>query len=172
MKPKSFILNKIAKYLFVFINVVALYLLLKGHNEPGGGFIAGIASALSIIFLTMTLDIKDVKRIIRLEPMNLAILGLILAYGTSLAPVFFNKPFLFHKMFHIYVPILGDLHVGTPMLFDLGVYFVVVGVTSKMILTFSSSVNMQPKFVKEQEEDFAPKGDVPVELDRKDNKGN
>ena len=137
MKPDSLILKSFSKYIFVFINVAAIFIFFKGHNEPGGGFIAGVATAISLVLLEMTQEYSLVKKMLRIDPLTIAGAGLILAYGTSFAPVIVNKPFLYHKMIHLHIPILGDLHVGTPLLFDLGVYLVVVGVLSKMIFVFS-----------------------------------
>jgi multisubunit Na+/H+ antiporter MnhB subunit len=134
MKVRSFILDKISKYIFVFINILAIYIFLKGHNQPGGGFIAGVASAISLVILVMVYGVKETKALLKFDPIIMAACGLLIAYLTSLAPIFFNLPFLYHKMVHLHLPILGELHIGTPFLFDLGVYLVVVGVTSKMIM--------------------------------------
>lgn len=137
MKYPSIILVQVSRCVFIFLNILAVYLFLKGHNEPGGGFIAGIATALSFVLISVAINVDELKKILPFEPMKLALAGLLIAYSTCLAPVFFDLPFLFHKMIHLHVPILGDLHVGTPVLFDLGVYFVVIGVSTKIIMVFT-----------------------------------
>lgn len=136
MKLESMILREVSKIVFVLLNILALYLFLKGHNEPGGGFIAGIATAVSIVILALVMGVRTVSTYLNCRPETLAFVGLVFAYGTFVAPAFFDLPFLFQKMVHLHIPILGDIHVGTPMIFDLGVYLVVVGVTSRMIMAF------------------------------------
>jgi len=147
----SIILQAISKVLVFFINTFALYLMLQGHNSPGGGFIAGLVSALSLVLLNMALGLDETKKIIRIDPVLIAVIGLILAYGTSLAPTFFDLAFLKSKFVHWYnLPLLGDLHIGTPFFFDLGVYLVVIGVTSKIILTYSYLVNHKEEYFLEE----------------------
>lgn len=139
MKPLSPILSAVSKYVFILVNILALYIFFKGHNEPGGGFIAGVASAISFILLGLTLGFKQAKEIIGIDPIKLAVMGVSVAYATAVSPIFFGYPFLYHKMIHLHVPILGDYHIGTPFLFDLGVYLAVVGVIVKMIFVFSDA---------------------------------
>lgn len=143
MKISSPILSFISRTIFLLLNTFALYLFLKGHNEPGGGFIAGIASAISFIFLSISDGQTAAYRAMRLPPLTVAAWGLVIAYTTSLAPLFFKLPFLYHKMIHIHLPLIGDTHIGTPTLFDFGVYLVVVGVTVKMILFFADTLEKE-----------------------------
>jgi len=140
MNPKTYILKAWSKFIFFFINILALYLFLKGHNEPGGGFIAGIAAAISLVFIYIVLGVDDFKKIIRIDPTKIALVGLLFAYLSAFAPVGFHLPFLYHKMVHWQLPLLGDVHIGSPLIFDLGVFLVVVGVTAKITFMFAESV--------------------------------
>ncbi|MCP5464261.1 MAG: MnhB domain-containing protein [Deltaproteobacteria bacterium] len=137
MNPDSLILKYVARFLVFFINIFAFHIFVQGHNQPGGGFIAGLISAISLILLTMSLGFSEAKRVIRFDSAFLAALGLVMAYATSIAPSFFGVEFLNHNFWHVHIPFLGDWHVGTPFFFDLGVYLVVVGVTSKIIICLS-----------------------------------
>lgn len=133
----SCILRSFYPVVFWIINLFALFVFFKGHNAPGGGFIAGIASAISLVFLYVIEGRACLNRIP--NPVLLAAVGLGLAYGTALVPTLFNQAFLMHTMWHLHIPLLGDLHIGTPALFDLGVYFVVIGITVGIALWFDEA---------------------------------
>ncbi len=165
-KPHSLILTSISRFIFVFVNIFAIYLFLKGHNQPGGGFIAGIASAISMVLLSMTLGIDRIKKLMYFDSVTIAAVGLIMAYTTGLAPHFFGHFFLYHKMFHITVPLLGGLHIGTPLFFDLGVYLVVLGVTSKSIMILTYSMEGRSNLVEEEQHLYAATNEKPIEKHR------
>ncbi|MBU0505420.1 Na(+)/H(+) antiporter subunit B [bacterium] len=171
MKINSIILNSTARLLVFFINVFAIYLMFRGHNFPGGGFIAGLVSAISIVLLSMTLGLDEVKQIIRVDPVLIAVVGLILAYGTSLAPTVLGMPFLKHEFIHLHhIPLFGEVHIGTPFLFDLGVYLVVIGVTCKILMTFSYLIYEKEEYFLEETFLYAARKDAPInELDGDEN---
>lgn len=136
----SYIFRQLVQGLFFLINVFALYLMLRGHNFPGGGFIGGLATAISFILLSLAIGMDELDRYMRIDPLRLAAGGLTLAALTSAAPMLFGRPFLEHAHLHLHgVPLFGDLHIGTPLLFDGGVYLVVVGITCKIILVLGRS---------------------------------
>jgi len=162
LNPNSIILQAVARVLVFFINTFALYLMLRGHNHPGGGFIAGLVTAISLVLLVMSLKLDEVKKIIRVDPVLLTIIGLILAYGTSLAPALLGSDFLKHTFYHGHFPLLGEIHVGTPLLFDLGVYFVVVGITTKIIMTFSYLIYEKKDYFLEEQFRYSTPSDKPV----------
>lgn len=143
--PKSRIVSFYIRFIFFFSNILAVYIFLRGHNEPGGGFIAGIVCAISLVILQLTLPKSETKSILWFDPVQLTLIGLLLAYATSIAPAFYDLPFLYHKMIHLHLPLLGDLHIGTPFLFDLGVFFVVVGVTAKITFMLSDTYEANEK---------------------------
>ena len=150
------------RIIFFFINSLALTLFLSGHNAPGGGFIAGIATGISLVMLQLTMPSKALRSMMHFNPLSLAATGLILAYGTAMAPVFFGQAFLTHTMVHWHLPVLGDLHVGTPLLFDTGVYLVVVGVTAKILFAFTHSQESKRAALKQDEADYAQSSETPV----------
>lgn len=136
----SYIFSTVVQFLFFVINVFALYLMFRGHNFPGGGFIAGLATGISLILLSLGIGMQELDRYLRFDPVRLSACGLLLAACTSLAPALFGRPFLEHFHLHLHdVPLFGELHVGTPLLFDGGVYLVVVGITCKLILVLGRS---------------------------------
>lgn len=159
----SFILRSVACFAFFIVNVFAIYLMLRGHNNPGGGFIAGVTSAISLIMLHLALGVREIYRIVRFDPARVAGFGLVLAALTPTASMLFGKPFFDHFHFHVDAPLLGELHFGTPLVFDLGVYLVVVGVTSKMIFTLAQSTMGYPVLLRHEEARYSSSLDVPIE---------
>jgi multicomponent Na+:H+ antiporter subunit B len=163
LEPTSFILKTSVRVLFVALNVFAAYLTLKGHNEPGGGFIGGLVSALSLVLVAMVLGVEKAKGLLRVDPLRLTLFGLMLAYGSSLGPVFFGRSFMQHAAWHAHLPGFGSIHLLTAQLFDFGVYFVVVGVTAKMMFTFALSVQLKDPFDPEERSRYATSDEEPIE---------
>lgn len=160
----SFILTTVVSGLFFVINIFALYLFFRGHNAPGGGFIAGLCTAISFMMLGFVQGIERLHRLLRVEPVRLAVAGLLLAAGTGALPLVFGDSFLQH--YHPYlknVPLLGDVYVGTPVFFDLGVYLVVVGITLKIVFPLVKSIHGFRAFLIEEERAYAAADEEPVE---------
>ena len=135
MKTNNIILETSVKVL-LFINVLySVYIFTAGHYYPGGGFIGGLMTAGAIVLLLITYDIKTVAKILPINYRILTAIGLLFAIGTSAGSILFHVPFLTHVFTYVDVPLLGELSLHTATLFDLGVYFVVVGVTMTIIQT-------------------------------------
>ncbi|WP_077214448.1 Na(+)/H(+) antiporter subunit B [Bacillus dakarensis] len=129
------ILQTSIKILLFFIVLYSVYIFTAGHYYPGGGFIGGLMTAGAIVLLLIAYDIKTVAKILPVNYRILTAVGLIFAIGTSAGALLFNVPFLTHAFGHVVIPVLGDISLHTATLFDLGVYFVVVGVTMTIIQT-------------------------------------
>jgi multicomponent Na+:H+ antiporter subunit B len=152
LSPDSFIFRTTIRYAFFFINFFALYLLLRGHNLPGGGFIAGLVTAISLVLLSMAVGLQEIHRITRVDPVRVASFGLFVAAGTAFLPALFGSQFFEHADVHLYdLPLLGEVHLGTTLLFDAGVFLVVVGVVSKLIFVMMYSTQGHRAFVEEEE---------------------
>jgi len=114
--------------------MVALHLLLRGHNEPGGGFVAGLIVAVAFIMQYLMLGTHWVEARARLLPLVWIGAGLLLAAGTGLGALAVGYPFLTTHTAHAVLPIIGEAHLPTATFFDIGVFAVVVGATL-LILT-------------------------------------
>jgi multicomponent K+:H+ antiporter subunit A len=123
----------IMRWMFPGISVLALYLLLRGHNLPGGGFAAGITMAAGIILQYMAGGTRWAEDRLRIRPLSWMTSGLLLAVGTGVGSWLFGHPFLTSHLFHIQVPLLGELHLPSAFFFDLGVYFLVVGAAALLL---------------------------------------
>lgn len=163
----SFILRAVATFLFFLINLFAIYLLFRGHNLPGGGFIGGLGSALTFILLSLACGVETAQRLLHFDPVRIAATGLLLAVLTGLAPVLFGAAFLTQYNVKLKdVPLLGDLALGTPLLFDLGVFLVVVGVTAKLVFLLSRSITGLPALAEADRPRYAAALEEPVEETR------
>jgi len=158
--PNDFILRMIVIGAFVPLNIFAVHVFLRGHNAPGGGFPAGLITALSFILLAFVLGVQGVRRLVRLSPVTLAIIGVITAMGAALLPVLLGLPVLHH--FHGYLG--GFFYIGGAFWFDLGVYLTVVGTVLKLIFPLMKSVHGLPAFVVEEEARFAARTNEPIDL--------
>jgi multicomponent Na+:H+ antiporter subunit B len=134
-KTNNIILETAIKVLLFFIVLYSVYIFTAGHYYPGGGFIGGLMTAGAIVLLLITYDIYTVSKILPVNYRILTAIGLLFAIGTSAGSLIFDVPFLTHAFGDVQLPILGELSLHTAMLFDLGVYFVVVGVTMTIIQT-------------------------------------
>lgn len=134
-KTNNVILETSIKVLLFIIVLYSVYIFTAGHYYPGGGFIGGLMTAGAIVLLMITYDIKTVAQILPINYRIISAIGLLFAIGTSAGAFIFDVPFLTHAFTHVDLPILGDLSLHTATLFDLGVYFVVIGVTMTIIQT-------------------------------------
>jgi multicomponent Na+:H+ antiporter subunit B len=162
--PRSWIFRSVVRFAFFIINVFALYLFLRGHNLPGGGFIAGLASATSLILLSLAVGLEDLHRVMRVDPVRIAAAGLLVALLSGAAPLLVGHAYLAQYNWHLHhVPLLGELHIGTPLIFDLGVYLVVIGIASKIIFVLAKSTERLPGLVAEEERRYSSPLELPIE---------
>lgn len=133
----SLILTTVTRLVFFVVLLFSVYLLLRGHNNPGGGFIAGVMTALAILLLSIASDLRQVRRVLQVDPRLLTGVGLLIALTTGVMPMLFGYPFLTSTFGHLHAPWLGEVELASAFFFDLGVYGVVVGGTLLMIMTLA-----------------------------------
>lgn len=131
----SIILRVAVQALFPLLLVASLLSLFRGHNEPGGGFIGGLVAASAFILVTLSGGVAEGERRLRMPPLRLIGAGLSLAFIAAVVPLFFGHAFFEALWADLYIPIVGK--PGTPVLFDLGVYLVVVGVVCKIVFSIA-----------------------------------
>lgn len=129
----------VAVGLWWVLNGLAVYLLWRGHNAPGGGFIAGLVSAISLIILSLALGWRSMERGRRWDPARVAGWGLLVAVLTGMLGIVAGRPFLQHFTAHLPLPGGATFPVGSVLVFDIGVYLVVVGIAAKMITALGRS---------------------------------
>ena len=138
------VLATFARLLLPLALLVAVFILLRGHNLPGGGFIAGLITAVALIMQYLANGIAWTRPRIsgRLHP--LIGIGLLVATLTGLASWHFGYPFLTSAHGHVHVPLVGDLELASAMLFDIGVLMVVVGITLVILIRLGNLNALPP----------------------------
>ncbi|MEZ4693180.1 MAG: monovalent cation/H+ antiporter subunit A [Aliarcobacter sp.] len=109
--------------------MVSVYIFLRGHNLPGGGFIAGLIAAVALIVQYLANGIEWTKAKLKFEKESLIAYGLLVATLTGLVSTFLGYPFLTSTFSHLHWPVVGEFEVASAIAFDLGVFLVVVGST-------------------------------------------
>ena len=141
--PSPLMLRITASWILPIALVVSLYIFLRGHNLPGGGFIAGLITALSLIIQYMALGQDHAEQLLKAKSGRLYEIwigtGLVIAGLTGLGAWFWGRPFLTSAHFYVSPPILGEMHLATAALFDVGVYITVVGATMLLISVLGDS---------------------------------
>ncbi|XEC93152.1 Na(+)/H(+) antiporter subunit B [Paenibacillus tarimensis] len=135
MKINDVILQSAAKIVVFIIITFSAYLFFAGHNNPGGGFIGGLMTAAALVLLALAFDLETICTVIPINFRIITAAGLMLAILTGVGSFLFDAPFLSHTFDYKYLPLLGKTELATAVLFDLGVYLAVVGVTMTIILS-------------------------------------
>ena len=134
----SVLLKAATRYIVPVQLLFSVYLLLRGHNLPGGGFIGGLIAAGAFSLYVIAYDASVARRKLRIRPQLLIIIGLLLSLISALLSVLFGKAAM-TGLWDGSIPLhwlgLGSLKLGTPLLFDIGVYLVVIGITLLIIFT-------------------------------------
>jgi len=125
----SLILSTAARLLVALLLLFSIFVMLRGHNEPGGGFIGGLIAATAFALYVMAEGAGAVRAVLRIDPRKVAGLGLACALAAGLIGVLAGEPFL--RGLWVMLP---SGKVGTPLLFDLGVYLVVLGGVVALVL--------------------------------------
>jgi multisubunit Na+/H+ antiporter MnhB subunit len=117
----------------------AVFLLLRGHNQPGGGFVGGLVVAASFVLYSIAFGVDAARRALPVRPSTLLGIGLLVALVSGLPGVTVGQPF----MTAIWTTVgIGSaaLDIGTPLLFDVGVFLAVIGVVLTIVFTLAEAV--------------------------------
>ncbi len=127
----------IMRLLFPVIGAVAVFLLLRGHDLPGGGFVGGLTMAVAFILQYMAGGTSWVEARLRVLPLRWMGFGLLLAAGTGAGAWLFGRPFLTSHFAYADVPLIDSIPLASALLFDLGVFALVVGATVLMLIAIA-----------------------------------
>ena len=127
--PYPPILMVLARILLPLALMVSFYIFLRGHNLPGGGFIAGLITSVALILQYVASGTDWVQQRLNWSYRSVAAGGVLLATATGLASWLFGYPFLTSTFTHVHWPIVGEFELASAMVFDTGVYITVVGAT-------------------------------------------
>jgi multicomponent K+:H+ antiporter subunit A len=125
--PHPMMFEMVSQSLLPLALLVSAYIFLRGHNLPGGGFIAGLITSVAIIQQYIAHGVQWIKPRIKIDYQWLIAGGILIATVTGLGSWIFEKPFMSTWFDHFHLPWVGEFELASAMLFDLGVYLTVVG---------------------------------------------
>jgi multicomponent Na+:H+ antiporter subunit B len=135
---KSIIFKTASNYLLPLLLLFSVFILLRGHYLPGGGFVGGLIASIAFVLHSLGNGLKETRQIILFHPGFLMPLGLSVALISGILPLLFGEPILTGLWYDQPLPIVGM--VGTALFFDTGVYLVVIGVTLTIMFTITESI--------------------------------
>lgn len=131
----SVILSTASRYLLPLLLIFSFFLLLRGHNEPGGGFVGGLVAAAAYALYFIANGIDEAEKLLKAEPVKLIATGLLLAILSTIPSLFAGKNFMSGIWLDTNFPLIGKL--GSPLIFDVGVYLLVLGIALKIIFSLA-----------------------------------
>lgn len=133
----SRILKTATYYLIPVLLLFSVFILLRGHYKPGGGFVGGLIASIAFVMHSFANSVEKTIRLLRHHPFKLIPVGLIISFISAVAPLFLGQPVMTGLWYNEPVPIIGM--IGSALFFDLGVYILVIGVTLTILFTISQS---------------------------------
>jgi multicomponent Na+:H+ antiporter subunit B len=130
---RSLILSAAARVVFPLLLLFSVFLLFRGHNEPGGGFVGGLVAATAYALLALTGGVEASRRFLPASPQLLVGTGLLTALTAGVIGLVAGRPFMTGLWGGMPLPVIGK--PGTPVLFDTGVYLTVLGVVLLILFT-------------------------------------
>ena len=129
-------LDQSVSVIFYVMMAVSIYLLFAGHNQPGGGFVGGLVAGAAVALRYVAGGIDEVRRVSPLAPWTILGSGVVASAACAIVPVAFGYPVLDNGYATAHLPAIGDVKVSSALVFDLGVYFVVIGLVLMVVEAF------------------------------------
>ncbi|MFZ3175691.1 MAG: hydrogen gas-evolving membrane-bound hydrogenase subunit E, partial [Thiobacillus sp.] len=139
------IMATLTRILLPLALLVAVFILLRGHNQPGGGFIAGLITSVALIVQYVANGAQWTHQRRASDSHPLVAWGLAIAAFTGLASWLYGYPYLTSTYGHLNWPLVGEFELASAMAFDLGVFLVVVGATLMILLQLGGLHHAPPK---------------------------
>ncbi len=140
---RSVILEVTTRLLFHAMIALSVYLMFAGHNQPGGGFAGGLAAGLALLVRYLAGGRFELDRT---APVDAGVLlggGLAVALASAVAPLFFGGTILESAVYDFSLPVYGDVHFVTPLVFDAGVYLIVIGLALDIVRSLGGGIDAQ-----------------------------
>ncbi len=135
---RTIILKTASSYLLPVLLLFSVFILLRGHYLPGGGFVGGLIASIAFVLHAFANGLSNTKTLLKFHPGFLMPVGLALAFLSGMAPFLFGLPFMTGLWYPESIPVIGSL--GSALFFDIGVYLVVIGVTLTIIFTIADTI--------------------------------
>ena len=130
------VLDHTVPVIFYVIMVGSMYMLFAGHNQPGGGFVGGLVAGAAVSLRYIAGGIDEVRRLSPFRPWTILGAGLIISALTASVPLAFGDPVLTGGYRAFDLPVLGKVSISSALVFDIGVYFCVVGLVLMVFEAF------------------------------------
>lgn len=127
MKSNTVILHTAALFIMPLQLMFSIFLLLRGHDEPGGGFIAGLVAASAFVLYAFSFGAESTRKLLRVAPRDLLAAGLLFGLASTIPSLLSGQPALTAHWWEVPLPGDGYLKLSTPLIFDIGVYLAVLG---------------------------------------------
>ncbi len=131
----SLILRSGARFLVPLTLLFSVFVLVRGHNEPGGGFVGGLVAATAFAIVLLSEGLDRARQLLRLDPLTLVAAGLVVALASGIPPILRAGPFMTGWWLKVPLPVVGK--VGSPVVFDVGVYLVVLGIVLAILFALA-----------------------------------
>jgi multicomponent Na+:H+ antiporter subunit B len=132
---KSQTLQTATKYILPILLLFSVFVLLRGHYHPGGGFVGGLVASIAFVLHSFSNGTESTLKLLKYHPKTFVPFGLLISTLSMFAPVFFGLPVMTGLWWDQPIPVIGL--VGSALFFDLGVYIVVIGVVLSILFTIS-----------------------------------
>lgn len=134
----TIIFKTASAYLLPLLLMFSIFILLRGHYLPGGGFVGGLIASIAFVIHLFANGLNKTRNIIRVDPKFFITIGLLLAFISGAAPLLVSQPFMTGLWLEDPIPVIGL--VGSALFFDTGVYLVVIGVTLTIIFSITETI--------------------------------
>lgn len=132
--------------------LVSAYFFMRGHNAPGGGFVAGLVMSVALLLQYIVSGTEWVEEHLRIYPRRWIAIGMLLALATGGGAVVLGYPFMTTHTAHLHLPLLGSIHVPSALFFDMGVFSIVLGATMLILTALAHQSVRSHRWVEEQDE--------------------
>ena len=139
IQPGSLILSTMARVLLPLQLIFSIFMLLRGHDLPGGGFIAGLIGGSAFVLYMFAFGVPATYEMLRADPRTIAGVGLVIGTLAAVPPVLIGEPFFKALWWYPEIPLIGEVSINTPLIFDIGVYLTVLGSVLVIVLSLAEA---------------------------------
>jgi multicomponent Na+:H+ antiporter subunit B len=132
---ESLIVRSSKRFLLPLMLLFSAFLLVRGHNEPGGGFVGGLIAATAFALVLLSDGLEAARRLLRVAPLTLVATGLTVALASGVPALLQGRPYMTGVWLGVPLPVVGK--IGSPVVFDVGVYLVVLGIVLTILFALA-----------------------------------
>ena len=139
MKSNTVILHTAALAIMPLQLMFSVFLLLRGHDEPGGGFIGGLVAASAFVLYAFAFGAESTRKLLRVSPRDILAAGLLFGLASTIPAFWTGQAMLTALWWEVPLPGEGYLKLSTVLIFDIGVYLAVLGTLMTFVISLMES---------------------------------